>query len=130
MRILIAEDDAALANFVRQGLQAEHYTVDVAAEGEQARAMGTEHDYDLVVLDLNLPKNDGIQILRALRQNERLAHVPVVITSSSPSLPLQAMAEQLRVTRYVNKPPDLEGFLQIGQVLKDIIEASRNCGHR
>jgi two-component system, chemotaxis family, protein-glutamate methylesterase/glutaminase len=67
MRILIAEDDAALANFVRQGLQAEHYTVDVAAEGEQARAMGTEHDYDLVVLDLNLPRMDGVNVLRHLR---------------------------------------------------------------
>jgi two-component system, OmpR family, copper resistance phosphate regulon response regulator CusR len=67
MRILIAEDDAALANFVRQGLQAEHYTVDVAADGEQARAMGTEHDYDLVVLDLNLPRMDGVNVLRHLR---------------------------------------------------------------
>jgi two-component system, chemotaxis family, protein-glutamate methylesterase/glutaminase len=67
MRILIAEDDTALANFVRQGLQAEHYTVDVAADGEQARAMGTEHDYDLVVLDLNLPRMDGVNVLRHLR---------------------------------------------------------------
>jgi YD repeat-containing protein len=67
MRILIAEDDAALANFVRQGLQAEHYTVDVAADGEQARAIGTENDYDLVVLDLNLPRMDGVNVLRHLR---------------------------------------------------------------
>ena len=57
MRILIAEDDAALAGFVRQGLQAEHYTVDVAEDGEQARAMGSETDYDLVILDLNLPNS-------------------------------------------------------------------------
>jgi two-component system, OmpR family, copper resistance phosphate regulon response regulator CusR len=67
MRILIAEDDAALANFVRQGLQAEHYTVDLAADGEQARAMGTENEYDLVVLDLNLPRMDGVNVLRHLR---------------------------------------------------------------
>jgi two-component system, OmpR family, copper resistance phosphate regulon response regulator CusR len=67
MRILIAEDDAALANFVRQGLQAEHYTVDLAADGEQARTMGSEVDYDLVVLDLNLPRMDGVNVLRHLR---------------------------------------------------------------
>ncbi|MGA9511185.1 MAG: response regulator [Candidatus Sulfotelmatobacter sp.] len=67
MRILIAEDDAALASFVRQGLQAEHYTVDVAADGEQARAMGSETDYDLVILDLNLPRVDGVAVLRHLR---------------------------------------------------------------
>jgi two-component system, OmpR family, copper resistance phosphate regulon response regulator CusR len=67
MRILIAEDDAALASFVRQGLQGEHYTVDVAADGEQARTMGSETDYDLVILDLNLPRVDGVAVLRHLR---------------------------------------------------------------
>src|ERR1022692_2660355 len=67
MRILMAEDDAALASFVRQGLQAEHYTVDVAEDGERARAMGSEIDYDLVILDLNLPRVDGVAVLRHLR---------------------------------------------------------------
>lgn len=67
MRILIAEDDAALASFVRQGLQAEHYTVDVAEDGERARAMWSEIDYDLVILDLNLPRVDGVAVLRHLR---------------------------------------------------------------
>ena len=55
MRIFIAEDDTALAGFVRKGLEAEHYAVDVSADGEQARALATEFDYDLIVLDLNLP---------------------------------------------------------------------------
>jgi DNA-binding response OmpR family regulator len=59
MRILIAEDDTALASFVRKGLEAEHYAVDVSSDGEQARAMATEFDYDLMVLDLNLPRLDG-----------------------------------------------------------------------
>ena len=67
MRILIAEDDPALAGFVRQGLQGEHYAVDVVEDGEQARAMGSEFDYDLVILDLNLPKLDGVSVLRHLR---------------------------------------------------------------
>ena len=60
MRILIAEDDAALAGFLQQGLQGEHYAVDVVEDGEQPRAMGSEFDYDLVILDLNLPKLDGV----------------------------------------------------------------------
>jgi DNA-binding response OmpR family regulator len=64
MRILIAEDDRALAGFVRQGLQGEHYAVDVVEDVEQARAMGTEFDYDLVILDPNLPKLDGVSALR------------------------------------------------------------------
>ena len=47
---------AALANFVRQGLQAQHYAVDVAEDGEGARVMRSEIDYDLMILDLNVPR--------------------------------------------------------------------------
>jgi CheY-like chemotaxis protein len=58
MRILIAEDDEALARFVRQGLEAKHYSVDVLPDGEQARTAATQFEYDVVILDLNLPKLD------------------------------------------------------------------------
>jgi two-component system chemotaxis response regulator CheB len=84
MRILIAEDDAALAGFVRQGLQGEHYAVDVVEDGEQARAMGSEFDYDLVILDLNLPKLDGVAVLRHLRLKR-------------PSLPVLVLTQRSRV---------------------------------
>ncbi|MFY9740699.1 MAG: response regulator transcription factor [Candidatus Sulfotelmatobacter sp.] len=84
MRILIAEDDAALAGFIRQGLQGEHYTVDMVEDGEQARAMGTEFDYDLVILDLNLPKLDGVSVLRHLRLKR-------------PSLPMLVLTQRSRV---------------------------------
>src|SRR5438874_11429344 len=67
MRILVAEDDPALGSFVRKGLEAEHYAVDVSADGEQARAMAGELDFDLVVLDLNLPCLGGVSFLRFLR---------------------------------------------------------------
>jgi CheY-like chemotaxis protein len=52
MRILIAEDDEALARFVRQGLEGEHYSVDVLPDGEQARAAATQFEYDVVILEL------------------------------------------------------------------------------
>src|SRR5271156_692419 len=84
MRILIAEDDAALAGFVRQGLVGEHYAVDVVEDGEQARAMGSEFDYDLVILDLNLPKLDGVSVLRYLRLKK-------------PSLPVLVLTQRTRV---------------------------------
>lgn len=77
MRILIAEDDEALARFVRQGLETDHYSVDVFKDGEEARAAVTESEYDLVILDLNLPKLDGVSLLRHLRVKKPT--VPVLI---------------------------------------------------
>src|SRR5207244_4039306 len=56
MRILVAEDDPALGSFVRKGLEAEHYAVDVSADGEQARAMAGELEFDLVGEDLKLDR--------------------------------------------------------------------------
>ena len=84
MRILIAEDDEALARFVRQGLEAERYSVDVFSDGEQARAAATEFEYDVVILDLNLPKLDGVSVLRHLR-------------SKKPSVPVLVLTQRTRV---------------------------------
>jgi two-component system copper resistance phosphate regulon response regulator CusR len=77
MRILIAEDDEALAKFVRQGLEGEHYSVDVFPDGEQARSAANEFEYDVVILDLNLPKLDGLNVLRQIRQKKPT--LPVLI---------------------------------------------------
>ena len=80
MRILIVEDDAALASFIRKGLEAEYHAVDVAVEGNHGRSMALEFDYDLVVLDLNLPGVDGLSVLKSLRQ--RKANLPVMILTA------------------------------------------------
>jgi heavy metal response regulator len=80
MRILIVEDDAALASFIRKGLEAEHHAVDAIGDGQQGRAMALEFDYDLVVLDLNLPGLDGLSILRSVRQAK--ASLPVMILTA------------------------------------------------
>jgi two-component system copper resistance phosphate regulon response regulator CusR len=77
MRILVAEDDRALAHLVKKGLEFEHYAVDVSADGEQARSMAAELDFDLVLLDLNLPRLDGVAILRFLRT--RKPSIPILV---------------------------------------------------
>jgi len=84
MRILIAEDDEALARFVRQGLEGEFHTVEVSPDGEHARLAISEHDYDVVILDLNLPKLDGVNVLRHLRLKK-------------PSLPVLVLTQRTRV---------------------------------
>ncbi len=84
MRILVVEDDAALASFVRKGLEAEHHAVDTIGDGQQGRAMALEIDYDLVVLDLNLPAMDGLSVLRSVRQ-------------AKPSMPVMVLTARNRV---------------------------------
>jgi len=84
MRILIAEDDEALAKFVRQGLESEHYAVDVVRDGEQAITGALQTDYDLVILDLNLPKVDGVSVLRHVRLKK-------------PSLPVLVLTQRTKV---------------------------------
>ena len=84
MRILIAEDDESLAKFVRQGLETEQYAVDVVKDGEQALSAALAFDYELVILDLKLPKLDGVGVLRHLRVKK-------------PSLPILILTQRTRV---------------------------------
>jgi len=84
MRILMAEDDEALGKFVQQGLESEQYKVDLVRDGEQARSAATDSEYDLVILDLNLPKVDGVCVLRHLRLKK-------------PSLPVLVLTQRTRV---------------------------------
>jgi two-component system, OmpR family, copper resistance phosphate regulon response regulator CusR len=102
MRILIAEDDASLASFVKKGLDAEHYAVDVSNDGEQARAMAGEFDYDLVVLDLNLPRLDGVSILRYLRT--RKPTMPILVLTGRTRVEDRVQCLDLGADDYLGKP--------------------------
>ncbi len=102
MRILVAEDDPALGSFVRKGLEAEHYAVDVSADGEQARAMAGELDFDLVVLDLNLPRLDGVSILRFLRT--RKPSMPILVLTGRTRVEDRVQCLDLGADDYLGKP--------------------------
>ena len=102
MRILIAEDDEALARFVRQGLEGEHYSVDLVTDGEQARAAALASDYDIVILDLNLPKMDGISVLRHLRATK--PSVPVLILTQRTRVEDRVQSLDTGADDYLAKP--------------------------
>ncbi|MDH4301756.1 MAG: response regulator transcription factor [Nitrospira sp.] len=67
MRILLVEDDADLAQFIRKGLKEEHYAVDVAADGEEGLELALNNAYDLLILDIMLPNLDGLTLCRRIR---------------------------------------------------------------
>ncbi|MFP4058761.1 MAG: response regulator [Candidatus Brocadiia bacterium] len=68
MRILVVEDEKRLASYLRRGLQESGYAVDVAEDGEEAEHLGQSGVYDVIVLDILLPKRSGFDVLRRLRQ--------------------------------------------------------------
>jgi len=138
MRILVVEDDAALASYMRKGLESEHYAVDVALEGEQGSLMASELDYDLLILDLNLPKLDGISLLRNLRPNK--PQLPVLVLTARPRVEDRVHALDSGADDCVNKPfsyselsarvralmrrgrPSVESTLQVGDLHLDRVE--------
>lgn len=71
MKILVVEDDRKVAGFIEQGLREEGYAVDVAPDGDEATMLAHVYDYDLVVLDVMLPKKNGLQVAAELRREGR-----------------------------------------------------------
>jgi DNA-binding response OmpR family regulator len=137
MHILVVEDDAALASYVRKGLEAEHYVVDVALDGEQGAFMASDFDYDLLVLDLNLPKLDGISVLHSVRPVK--PQLPVLVLTARPRVEDRVQALDSGADDCVNKPfsyselsarvrallrrgrPSIESILQVADLQLDRI---------
>jgi len=120
MRILIAEDDAALAGFVRKGLEAEHYAIDVSADGEQARALASELDYDLIVLDLNLPRLDGVAILKKVRSKK--PNVPILILTARGKVEDRVQCLDTGADDYLVKP---FSFSELSARIRALLRRSR-----
>jgi len=99
---MLAEDDKALAGFVRKGLEAESCAADVSADGEQARALASELDYDLVVLDLNLPRLDGVSILRHVRGKK--PGLPILVLTARGRVDERVQCLDLGADDYLVKP--------------------------
>jgi two-component system, OmpR family, copper resistance phosphate regulon response regulator CusR len=102
MRILVIEDEPRILAFVSRGLEAEGFTVDAAGDGPNGLRRAVVGDYDLVVLDLLLPRLDGLAVLRGLQ--ERRPDVPVVIVSARSDLQTKLRGFGLGACDYISKP--------------------------
>jgi len=83
MRILVVEDEKKVASFIKKGLEEEHYAVDTAYDGETGLYMAEMNEYDLIVLDLMIPKIDGLEILRRIRAKKNNVSVLVLTARDS-----------------------------------------------
>ncbi len=80
MKILVVEDDRKVAGFIELGLREEGYAVDVARDGDEATMLAHVNDYDAILLDLMLPKKNGIQVATELRREGR--HTPILMLTA------------------------------------------------
>ena len=80
MRILVVEDEKKVAGDLSRALQGSGHVVEQASDGEKAWFLGDTEDYDLVVLDLGLPKSDGLQVLKQWRANDRT--MPILVLTA------------------------------------------------
>ncbi len=83
MRILVIEDERKVARFIERGLKEERFAVDVAADGEEGLFRAQSNDYDLIVLDVLMPKKDGFQVLRELRAAKCRARILMLTARDS-----------------------------------------------
>jgi DNA-binding response OmpR family regulator len=84
MKVLVVEDDRKVAGFIEQGLREEGYVVDVAADGEEATMLAHVYEYDIILLDVVLPKKNGFQVATELRREGR--NVPILMLTSRDSV--------------------------------------------
>lgn len=102
MRILLVEDDETIAAFIRKGLKQAGYAVDHGSEGETGLHLALTEPYDLVILDLMLPKLDGLALLSRLRQRNQF--VPVIVLSAKGAVDDRVKGLENGADDYMTKP--------------------------
>ena len=102
MRLLVIEDEKKVARFIKKGLEEEGYAVDLAFDGEEGLAMVLDLVHDLIILDIGLPKIDGLQVLKKLR--ERKVPTPVLLLTVRATIEDKVLGLDSGADDYLTKP--------------------------
>src|SRR4029078_2162571 len=102
MRILVIEDDADLAQFIRKGLTEERYAVDLASDGEEGLELAMGIPYDLLIVDIMLPKLDGLTVCRRLRASGN--NVPVLLMTARNTVEDKVSGFDTGADQFLTKP--------------------------
>jgi DNA-binding NtrC family response regulator len=107
--ILVVDDEASIRRTLREILEYEDYAVDAASDGEEALDMVHDSTYDLVLLDVKMPKRDGMEVLESLSADR--PDLPVVMISGHGTVETAVEATKLGAYDFIEKPPDLNRLL-------------------
>jgi chemotaxis family two-component system response regulator Rcp1 len=133
LTILLVEDNPADARLVRESLEDHgiHGELIVVSDGESAinliAVLDTDSNkcVDLAIIDLNLPKRPGKDVLAAMRSSVNCAATPVIVLSSSDAIIDREEAAHLGANRYIRKPTRLDDFMKLGSVFKEVASRSK-----
>jgi heavy metal response regulator len=109
MRILVIEDEKKVASFIKKGLEEEHYAVDTAYDGETGLYMAGINEYDLMILDLMIPKIDGLEVLKRIRKNKN--SVPILVLTAKDTVEDIVKGLDAGCDDYLTKPFNFMVFL-------------------
>jgi len=102
MRLLVVEDEKKVASFIKKGLEEEGYVVDLAADGESGLRMALDQVHDLIVLDLHLPKKNGLRVLQELRAEK--VNTPVLLLTVRAAIEDKVLGLDAGADDYLTKP--------------------------
>jgi heavy metal response regulator len=102
VRLLVVEDEKKVASFIKKGLEEEGYAVDIAPDGEEGLAMSLAQVHDLIILDIRLPKLDGLQVLKVLRQEKVMS--PVLLLTVRATIEDKVLGLDAGADDYLTKP--------------------------
>jgi len=115
MRVLVIEDERKVSNFLRQALEEERYAVDQAFDGEEGLNLAAACDYDLIVLDLMLPRMSGDRVLKELRKNR--CRAPVMVLTAKDAVKEKVAVLDAGGDDYLTKPFSVGEFLARARAL-------------
>ena len=123
MRILVVEDEKKVAGFIKQGLEEEGYAIDVAFDGREGLLMALDGVHDLIILDINLPKLDGLAVLQELRQNH--GKTPVLLLTVRAAIEDKVLGLDTGADDYLTKPFSFQELLaRIRALLRRRVDAA------
>jgi two-component system OmpR family response regulator len=109
MKVLVVEDDPTVGRFVKRGLEEQRYTVDLVTDGEEGERLAGSQPYDLLILDLRLPKRSGVDVLRRLRAKG--FESPVLVLTAQDAVDAKVETLRAGADDYVTKPFAFEELL-------------------